>query len=177
MKSFIQSCMPWCIMLLAVPAFHVKQTEVNMSATQTTGKNKEVIKMIYMDYFNNRRLDMLNDLVSDEYVGPRGEKGLAGYTEPVKQLLHAFPDIHWSVDDILEDGNRVVVRVNWKGTHKGAILGLQPTGKHVVVEAIIIYQFKDNRIVKAWMQNDRLGFLQQIGIIPKDVSTLQQAKN
>lgn len=129
-------------------------------------RNKEAIRKLYEDILNPRQLHLLNGMIADEYTGVRGEKGLAGFSETVGSLIASFPDIQWRVEDLVAEEEKVVVRWSWKGTHKNQFRGMAASNAQVSDNAIAIYQFKDEKIIQAWIQSDRLGFLTQIGIIP-----------
>lgn len=91
-------------------------------------------------------------------------------------IRSAFPDIKWTLEDLMAEGNQVIVRWSWKGTNTGSFRGLPASGKEVTDSAIPIYQFSGNKIIKAWIESDKLGFLQQIGLVSPDV-TASRARN
>jgi predicted ester cyclase len=78
----------------------------------------------------------------------------------------AFPDIHETVEDIIAEGDTVVTRTTWRGTHQGALLGIAPTGKHVSVSGIDISRVASGKFVEHWQSADNLGLLQQLGVVP-----------
>jgi predicted ester cyclase len=78
----------------------------------------------------------------------------------------AFPDIHETIEDMLAEGDRVVTRSTWRGTHQGAFLGIAPTGKQVSVTGIDISRVASGKFVEHWQAADNLGLLQQLGVIP-----------
>lgn len=84
-------------------------------------------------------------------------------------VIDAFPDIKWTIEDIISEGDKVVVRWHWNGIHKAPFRGIPPSNKAVVDNANVIYQLKDGKITASWIQGDRLGVLTQIGVIPKDL--------
>jgi len=67
---------------------------------------------------------------------------------------------------MIAEGDKVVVRSTFRGTHKGDLMGIPPTGKQVTMPLILIYRIADDKIVEHWMQADALGLLQQLGVIP-----------
>ena len=77
-----------------------------------------------------------------------------------------FPDMTMTVEDIIADGDRVVVRWSARGTHGGDLAGFPPTGRPVSVTGIGIHRFVGGRIVENWSQFDQMGMLQQIGAVP-----------
>jgi predicted ester cyclase len=78
----------------------------------------------------------------------------------------AFPSYQLIAEDMIAEGDKVVVRSTFRGTHKGDLMGIPPTGKQVTMPLILIYRIADDKIVEHWMQADALGLLQQLGAIP-----------
>ena len=78
----------------------------------------------------------------------------------------AFPSYQLIAEDMIAEGDKVVVRSTFRGTHKGDLMGIAPTGKQVTMPLILIYRIADDKIVEHWMQADALGLLQQLGVIP-----------
>ena len=78
----------------------------------------------------------------------------------------AFPNYELIAEDMIAEGDKVVVRSTFRGTHKGDLMGIPPTGKQVTMPLILIYRIADDKIVEHWMQADALGMLQQLGVIP-----------
>jgi steroid delta-isomerase-like uncharacterized protein len=72
----------------------------------------------------------------------------------------------------MAEGDRVTVRWTWNGTHTGTFNGIPPSHKQVSNDGTVIYQVKDGKIVRNWLLMDRLGVLQQIGLIPSDLTAL-----
>jgi len=78
----------------------------------------------------------------------------------------AFPNYELIAEDLIAEGDKVVVRSTFRGTHKGDLMGIAPTGKQVTMPLILIYRLADDKIVEHWMQADALGMMQQLGVIP-----------
>ena len=131
--------------------------------------NKAVIRKLYEEILNYKKLELLPSVVSEAYVGPSGERGAAGITATIQGLLVAFPDIQWTIQELIAEGSKVVVRWSWKGNHTGTFRGIAPTQKLFTNEAIAIYELSDGKIVKAWLQSDRLGFVQQMGLVDPEL--------
>jgi predicted ester cyclase len=111
---------------------------------------------------------MLAELVAEDYQSD-GQNGLAGFASNIESLRKGFPDIKFTLQDLIAEGDRVTARWQWAGTHDGTFRGIPPTHKQVTNDGIVIYQFRDNKIIHSWLQTDRLGALQQIGAVPKDL--------
>jgi steroid delta-isomerase-like uncharacterized protein len=92
-----------------------------------------------------------------------GPAGIVQITEPYRQ---AFPDLHFTVEDQVAEGDKVVTRFVFHGTHRGSLMGIPPTGRQVHMEGISIYRIADGQMQEAWVQYDILGLLQQLGAFP-----------
>lgn len=78
----------------------------------------------------------------------------------------AFPDGKLTIEDLIVEGDKVVSRVTYRGTHTGDMMGIPPTGKLVTVSAMIIDQFAVEKIVESWRLFDQMGMMQQLGLAP-----------
>ncbi|RFM26179.1 ester cyclase [Deminuibacter soli] len=159
---------------------HKNVYSTKMKTSETLERNKETIRHLYEDLLNERQFDQLASVVSEEYVGIRGEKGVKGFSEAVTTIVAGFPDMKWTIEDLLADNDKVIVRWSWKGNNTQPFRGIPASNKPVTDNAIVIYQFNEGgKIVHAWMQGDRLGVLLQIGAIPANLipSPPQSPKN
>jgi len=84
-------------------------------------------------------------------------------------LWAAFPDLRITIDDMVEEGEKVAWRLTARGTHTSEFRGAPATGKQVTFGAQYIFEFRDGKIVKRWTTIDRLGLLVQLGAIPAPV--------
>ena len=80
-------------------------------------------------------------------------------------LQQAFPDLHWYADEQISDGDRVVTRFHWTGTHQGIFAGIPPTGKSVSVKGVVIDEYRNGLIARSRILSDDLGMMQQLGLI------------
>ena len=101
------------------------------------------------------------DLVDHNPI-PGQAEGVAGFKQWMNMARSAFPDLHATVQDVLADGEKVVGRLTWHGTHQGSFAGLEPTGKQVAFAAIHIVRFENGKAVEWWGIADLLGALQQL---------------
>ena len=143
--------------------------EVEMS---TIENNKEVIRQLYENALNKEDFESLKTYVSDDYTGPTGVKGHLGFAEPVKALYKAFPDIHWNLEDLIAEGDKVVVKWNWKGMHSGQFTTFVATRKQITANGMAIYHLSHGKIISTTIHTDRLSFLQQIDALPDDLASL-----
>ncbi|PSL43857.1 steroid delta-isomerase-like uncharacterized protein [Chitinophaga niastensis] len=163
-------------LLISMPSFSQVETDhllnksktAAMEVSQNLDNNKAAVRKLYEEILNTGKLELLNQVIGEEYVGGLGEKGPAGFAEAITPVRNAFPDIKWTIEDLIAEGNEVMVRWSWKGTNKGSFNGFPASNKVVTHHAISIFQFSAGKIIGTWMQSDRLGFFQQIGVIAPD---------
>ena len=96
-------------------------------------------------------------------IGP----GLAGLKDFYAAYRKAFPDFHFTLDDVLAEGDKVFVRMTIRATHRGEFMGVKPTGKAVTFSKMDIFRIFNGKILEHWDQADRLSLLQQIGVVPR----------
>ena len=84
--------------------------------------------------------------------------------------LSAFPDINYTIDDILAEGNKTVIRCTLQATHSGMFMGVPATGKKIVVKQVEIHKIVGGKIIEAWGFSDSQGIMSQLGITPLSVS-------
>ena len=112
-------------------------------------------------------LKLYNPSVLHHGFSSRIRPGVAGLKDHYNALLKGFPDMRIDVDDIIADGEKVVHRFRFSGTHKGEFLGVAPTGKHVHAAGVHIHLFKDGLAVEVWQVLDTFAFLSEIGAVPR----------
>jgi steroid delta-isomerase-like uncharacterized protein len=130
--------------------------------------NKRNVDQLFQTCFNQGDLGLLDQMVSPDYVGPQGDKGPAGFRGIVVGLRTAFPDIHYTIDEVVAEDDRVAVRWHWTGTHRAPFRAYPATGKAMTNTGTGIFRFRDGKIISAALETDRLGFLQQVGALPEN---------
>jgi predicted ester cyclase len=135
-------------------------------------RNREAVRRVYDEVLNTGKLELLAQMVSDDYVAPDGKRGAGALSERLGKLRDAFPDIHYTVEDLVVEGERVAVRWTWEGTHlgPGPFRVLAPTGKRVKNTGMAVYRMRDGKVVGIVMETDRLGFLQAVGVVAPDIA-------
>lgn len=103
---------------------------------------------------------------TDHSRPPMLPDGLEGLKQQITIFYEAFPNIWSHVEDVLAEGDRVVVRWTGGGTHQGSFFGLPPTGRSGSTTGIHIFRVAGDRIVEHWGNSDDLGMMQKIGVIP-----------
>jgi steroid delta-isomerase-like uncharacterized protein len=136
----------------------------------STEENKALIRRFYEEVFNNRNLAAIDDFYAPEHVDHTLPTGLPVGPEGTKQaiatMLEGFPDLHITIEDMIAEGDKVVIRFTTHGTQQGTLGGIPPTGKQVAVSTIEITRIAGSKIVEDWGLDDRLGMLQQLGLVP-----------
>jgi steroid delta-isomerase-like uncharacterized protein len=125
----------------------------------------------WIDAWNEGNVDAVDEFVSDAYVrhdpnapevrGPEAEKQL------MSMYLSAFPDLRFAIEDMVAEGDKVVLRYTIRGTHKGELMGIPPTDKQVTLTATETYRLAGGKIDEQWVNMDALGMMQQLGAIPQ----------
>src|SRR5438552_106610 len=95
--------------------------------------------------------------------------GFSGDLGGLKKLFTMFqrstPGYH-TVDDLIAEGDKVAGRVTGYGTHEGELLGVPRTGKEIRMSGLVIWRIRNGKIVETWVQNDTMGLLHQLGVLP-----------
>lgn len=133
-------------------------------------KNKATARRFWEEVFNNRNLELVDELFTDDYVYHgaakqeiRGKDGLKGY---LGMFFNAFPDVHVEVEDVLGEGDKTATRLVGEGTHEGELMGVAPSGKKIETMIICINRFEGDRIAENWELSDRLAVMRQTGATP-----------
>ncbi|MGD9944794.1 MAG: ester cyclase [Burkholderiaceae bacterium] len=126
-----------------------------------------VIERYYDEVWAQRRPERIDSLFAPGYQNHAGARGTlsgpAGIRKNYDSLLTAFPDVRFSVDDLIAAEDRVAVRYTMFGTHRGLFQDLAPTGRAVEVPGIGIYRVADGLIQESWVVRDSLVLLRQLG--------------
>ena len=136
----------------------------------STEVNKANLRRFYDEVFNKKNRAAIEEFIDpnqvDHAAPPGTPSGLAGAKQTISMYLTAFPDLHFTVEDIIAEGDKVVARLKVRGTQKGAFMGVPPTGKQATSTAIDISRIAGGKSVEHWLEMDTLGLLQQLGALP-----------
>ncbi len=130
-------------------------------------ENVDRVRSFFEDVFCSNDLWKLRSTHSEGHVShlPSGDYyGPEGVRIDIAAMLEAFPDLQIELEATLDCGESVAYRFRATGTHQGAFLGFQPTGRPMEIVGLGIDRLEDGRIVERWVQFDSLGLLQQLGI-------------
>lgn len=161
------------LVLLLIPGIAGAQVKDNNQNgepfTMTiTEKNKEIVQNLYEQSLNTRNFEYLRKIISDDFKGPGGKRGAEAFEDRVTPLIKAFSDVQWNIQEVFGEGDKVIIRWKLEGTHTKPFMNIEATGKPVSNEGIGIYELNYGKIINAWVQTDRLGFLEELGVLPSD---------
>jgi steroid delta-isomerase-like uncharacterized protein len=135
----------------------------------TAEVNKGILRRA-LDVWNSGDLAALDGLFAPGVVmhlrGRPDVTGLDAYRAYLVALRAAFPDQQWLPEDLIAEGDRVVLLWTLRGSHRGELMGTAPTGREVTVTGISAYRVADGKVAEIWVQSDTLGLLQQLGALP-----------
>ncbi|MPZ87206.1 MAG: ester cyclase [Nitriliruptorales bacterium] len=127
---------------------------------------KTLVRRLVEEVWNRGDYAVVDELVGDDYLGhPSEVRGTEGYKQFFMALRGAFPDIEFTIQDQIAEGDKVVVRWTARGTHDGDYFGIPPTGRAGVITGVEVLKFADGKATTCWGEVDQLGLLQQLGVI------------
>jgi len=136
----------------------------------TSDENKQIIQRFVEETINRKNLDAIDELVAENFIEhvpfPGQGPGRDGLRHAIGTLLHAFPDMHWTLDEQIGEGEKVVSRFRWTGTQHGEFLGIPPSGRSVTVWGVVMDLVRDGVLSESRIIMDTVGLLQQLGAIP-----------
>lgn len=146
-----------------------------MDVSVSVEANKAVLDRHFNQVLNQGLLDAVDEIYTSDYVldapvrsdGSSQARGLTQGRDQLKQRVTlfrtAFPDIHFSQDEVVGEGDTVVVRYTFSGTHRGAFAGVKPGGRSISVMGILIAHLIDRKIREAWSAFDSAELMKQLG--------------
>ena len=147
-------------------------------------ENKIVVRRFYEELWNERKVEVAEEIIAADCVTHQlragaGDAGTPRTPELIKQHIAAwlagFPDLHFTVEQLIADGDRVVSYSRMRGTHTGMWLGLAPTGREVSLPMIVIQRIAGGKIAEDWVLVESLGFYQQLGLVPATEEIMSRA--
>ena len=142
-----------------------------IAAVEALEANKAMVSRFIEEGLTQANPDAFDELVAPDFIhyvaGKVEIEGIEAYKEFITMLHTAF-DLKFLPEDMFAEGDKVVVRTTYSGTHQGEFHGIAPTGKDVVFTGICIFRIADDKIAEIWTEYDVLGLMQQLGVIPPD---------
>jgi steroid delta-isomerase-like uncharacterized protein len=133
--------------------------------------NKAVARRLYGEVWNRRKLELLPEIISPSHAlrDPNISNTMIGpeaYRQQISNFLAAFPDLKFSVEEMICEKDMLVVSWTITGTHRGEFWGVAPTNKKISMDGITINHITDGKIMDSDVSMDALGLLRQIGGFP-----------
>ncbi len=134
-------------------------------------KNKELVREMIEVMFNQGNVGggdefLSPDFIENEELPPGVPAGREGVKLLTGMLHTAFPDFEATIEDLIAEDDRVVIRMTWTGTHEGEFMGIPPTGNRVSFGVFDIVRIADGMIVEHWGLMDNMALMQQLGVMP-----------
>ncbi len=135
-------------------------------------ENKAISRRVFEEIISQGNLSLVDEIFASNYVDhdPANPdvSGPGGFKLLVSKYRSAFPDLRLTVNDIFAEGDEVVVRWTWSGTHKGDLEGVPPTGKKMGGEEITISRLSGGKVEEDWANWDALDLMRQLGVVPEN---------
>jgi steroid delta-isomerase-like uncharacterized protein len=136
----------------------------------STEAHKALARRVFEEVLNGRNLDLLDQVATPDYIEhnplPGQRTGIDGIRDRYTMVLTAF-DPQFTVEDLVAEGDRVVLRWSQSGTHVGQFLGMPPTGRSYRTSGIEIWRVENGKLTEHWDVVDVFGQLQQLGLVPQ----------
>ncbi len=136
----------------------------------STEANKTLARRVFEVVLNGRNLDLLDDLAAPDYIEhsplPGQGTGIEGIRDRYTMLFNAF-DFQFTVDDVIAEGDKVVLRWTQTGTHVGPLFGIPATGRSSRTTGIEIWRVESGKLAEHWDVVDVFGQFQQLGLLPQ----------
>jgi steroid delta-isomerase-like uncharacterized protein len=139
----------------------------------TLEQNKALVRRVLDEVWSQGKLAVVDELYAADFVshqhshaeGPQDVRSLDALKAFVREFREAFPDFHDIIEDQVAEGDKVVTRFTSVGTHRGPLMGLEPTNKPVQWLGIAIDRVVGGKIAENWVSWDMMGMLQQLGTV------------
>jgi steroid delta-isomerase-like uncharacterized protein len=135
-------------------------------------QNKTSVRRLFEEVWNKGQVPVADELFAPTYThhdGSTPDLGRGSESEKKRATLYrsAFPDIRFTIEDVIAEGETVVARWSCRGTHKGDFNGIAPTGKQFNITGVSIARFTNGKMMEGWVNWDALGLMQQLGVVPE----------
>ena len=139
-------------------------------------QNKAIVRRLFEELWNKGNLSMADQLFSPNYAHhdpSTPDFGRGPESERKRATLYrtAFPDLQLTIEDVIAEGETVMARWSCRGTHKGDLSGIAPTGKQFTISGVSIARLANGKLAEGWVNWDAQGLMQQLGIVPELAKT------
>ena len=135
----------------------------------STEQNKAIVRRAFEQLYDQRHVEVMDELWAEEFIHHVSgkEEGWAAWRESMRRFFSSgpAPDLHLAIEDMIAEGDKVVLRFTWSHTHTVPSLDAAPTGKYISWTGISINRLSDGKIVEEWANFDDLGRQRQLGKI------------
>ena len=134
-------------------------------------ENKEKARRLLEEAFGQGKLEVIDEVLDPNFVcyDPNSEsgevRGADTFKGEIEYFRQAVPDLTYTVEEQVAEGDKVVTRWTVRGTQKGELMGIPPTGKQVTMSGVVVDRLSNGRLLETWIQADTLGMLQQLGVV------------
>jgi steroid delta-isomerase-like uncharacterized protein len=130
---------------------------------------RSVVRGFIEDVINQGNIDAADQYFWEDMVEqvpfPGQGPGIEGLKDVLRMMRSAFPDMHWTIEEQIAEGDRVMTRFEWTGTHQGNFLGVPATGRAVKTWGMVIDRLEEGRIKDTRILMDALGLMMQLGAV------------
>jgi len=135
-------------------------------------QNKAIVRRLFEELWNKGNLSVADQLFSPNYTHhdpSTPDFGRGPESERKRATLYraAFPDLQLTIEDIIAEGETVMARWSCRGTHKGDLSGIAPTGKQFSISGVSIARLTNGKMAEGWVNWDAQGLMQQLGVVPE----------
>ena len=136
----------------------------------TTEANKALVRRWIEEGWNAGNLSIVDEIYDPNVVqyepsSPAPVTNSEALKQYIGTFLTAFPDIHFTIDDLLAEADKVLWRFTARGTHTGPLMNIPPSGKSTNVTGMVLFRIANDKIAEVWVNFDTLGMLQGMGVI------------
>ena len=136
----------------------------------STEQNKALVRQLVEEVFNRGNVSRVDEFMAPDFVDHEGVPGYPptreGFKQSIPMLRSGMPDFNATIDDVVAEGDRVVIRMTFRGTQTGEFMGMPPTGKSISVGVIDIFRIAGGKVVEHWGLMDSMAMMQQLGAMP-----------
>jgi steroid delta-isomerase-like uncharacterized protein len=129
--------------------------------------NVRIAQRVWDEVWHEGNFRVIDELFDPHFVRHEREQGQdqdrGQNAQFIRRMRAAFPDLHYTVDDVIASGDKVVMRYHFEGTHLGDALGFPPTGKKAGYTGMLIQRFANGKIIEQWTEWNSLSLFEQLG--------------
>ena len=129
-------------------------------------ENKALIRRYVEECIGKNDMSLMDELLAVDYVMHEpvgGDRDLEAYKKGQPAVLAGFPDGHWTIEDMVAEGDKVAWRFTFRGTHTGEFVGIPATGKQIHMTGMVISRIADGKVAEEWELYDAHGLFRELG--------------